>query len=93
MKILLINKYFYQKGGAETVFFQEHNFMKNSGHDVFDFSMAHPLNFSSEFSEYFISNIDYHQNMNLFRKLVTGLSFIYNRQAVYLLEILLNKFI
>ena len=43
MKILLVNKFFFIKGGAETVYFQERNWLKAAGVDVVDFSMLHEL--------------------------------------------------
>ncbi|MBL7457211.1 glycosyltransferase family 1 protein, partial [Escherichia coli] len=49
MKILLVNKFFFIKGGAETVYFQERNWLKAAGVDVVDFSMLHEKNFPSEY--------------------------------------------
>ena len=34
MKILQLNKYFYQKGGAETVFFNTISTLENRGHQA-----------------------------------------------------------
>lgn len=34
MKVLLINKYFYLRGGAETVFFKTISLLKSKGHEV-----------------------------------------------------------
>ena len=59
MKILLANKYFYKKGGAEESFFQTAELLKNKGHKTIYFSMHHPRNFASDYGKYFISNIDY----------------------------------
>ena len=44
MKILLVNKYFYRKGGAETYFFALAEGLKSLGHEVAFFSMQHPNN-------------------------------------------------
>jgi hypothetical protein len=44
MKILFTNKFFYPKGGSETVFFQEKEFLLNNEHKVIDFSMKHAEN-------------------------------------------------
>lgn len=38
MKILQLNKYFYQKGGAETVFFNTISTLENRGHQVIPFA-------------------------------------------------------
>ncbi len=53
MKVHFANKFFYPKGGSETVFFQERDFLINNGHKVVDFSMEHPDNLPSEYSDYF----------------------------------------
>ena len=42
MRILLVNKYFYRKGGAETYFFALAEGLKALGHEVAFFSMRHP---------------------------------------------------
>ena len=39
MKILQLNKYFYQKGGAETVFFNTISTLENRGHQVIPFAL------------------------------------------------------
>ena len=44
MKILFVNKFFFIKGGAETVFFQERDAMLQAGYQVVDFSMQHAEN-------------------------------------------------
>ena len=49
MKILQLNKYFYQKGGAETVFFNTISTLENRGHQVIPFALKNKKN---KFSEY-----------------------------------------
>lgn len=57
MRILQINKFFYKRGGAETVFFDTINGLKNRGHEVIEFSMSHPRNLPSEYQAYFASEL------------------------------------
>jgi glycosyltransferase involved in cell wall biosynthesis/peptidoglycan/xylan/chitin deacetylase (PgdA/CDA1 family) len=59
MRILLANKYFFLKGGAEHSFFQTARILRKKGHKVIFFSMKHPDNFPSEYEDYFISNVDF----------------------------------
>lgn len=59
MKILLINKFFFQKGGAETIFFDNAKLLESKGHKVIFFSMEHHRNLRSEYEKYFVSNVDY----------------------------------
>lgn len=56
MKILLINNFFYRKGGSESVFFNTAQLFQELGHKVIFFSRHNEYNFSSEFSKYFIDN-------------------------------------
>jgi glycosyltransferase involved in cell wall biosynthesis len=57
MRILQANKFFYRRGGAETVFFQTINGLRERGHEVSEFSMAHPSNLPSDYSAYFASGL------------------------------------
>lgn len=91
MKILLANKFFFLNGGSETVFFQERKFLKGNGESVIDFSMQDERNFPSEFSEYFVPNIDYRQEAGLFGKLRTAGEFIHSREALKRLESLVDQ--
>ena len=96
MRILLANKFFYLKGGAETVFFQERHYLKNNGHKVIDFSMQHPGNFPSEYSDYFVSNVDYHgsfkaDKISFLEKCRIASGFIHNKEAVKKLSALIER--
>jgi glycosyltransferase involved in cell wall biosynthesis len=96
MQILLSNKFFNLKGGSETVFFQERNYLKNNGHKVIDFSMQHPENLPSEYSGYFVSNVDYQgsskaDKMSFLEKCRIAAKFIHNSEAVKKLGALIEK--
>ncbi len=58
MKILLINKFFFLKGGAERVFFDTKNILQKKGHQVIEFAMKHPNNDPSEYGKFFVENVD-----------------------------------
>ena len=53
MKILLIDVYNYNKGGAETVCFNTGRMLEEHGHDVVYFTLKWPENKPSQFSGYF----------------------------------------
>lgn len=91
MKILLVNKFFFLKGGAETVFFQERELLHKQGLAVVDFSMKHEQNVPSSFSDYFVPNIDYYSQKNVLQKIRNGLSFIHSPTAVKNIEQLITK--
>ncbi len=88
MKILLVNKFHYLKGGSETYYFALKNMLQKNGHTVVDFSMKDEKNFSSEFSEYFVENIDYSSNKD---RIKNALKIIYSTEAKSKFEALVLK--
>lgn len=86
----MINKFFYLKGGAETVFFQERDFLKNNNIPVVDFSMQDGLNFFSPHSGSFVSYIGFREPGRLLDNIRRGLSFIHSQEAVRKLDRLLE---
>ncbi|AFJ45653.1 glycosyltransferase family 4 protein [Shimwellia blattae] len=91
MKVLLANKFFFIKGGAETVYFQERDNLKRAGVEVVDFSMQHERNFPSDYADYFVSNVDYHQSGGALSRIKTAVRFIHNSEACQKLRALLEK--
>lgn len=85
MKILQINKYFYLKGGAETVFFNTIDLLKRNGHEVIPFCLNNPKNRESEFDSYFV-NYPELSECNLLQRLAHIPDFIYNKEAAQKLE-------
>ncbi len=81
MNILLVNKFFYIKGGAETCFFNTADILKKNGHKVLFFSMNHPSNFKSEYNQYFIDNIDYFIPQSLGTKVKNSTKLLYSFEA------------
>jgi glycosyltransferase involved in cell wall biosynthesis len=90
MKILLANKYFYLKGGAEVSFFETAKLLESKGHKVIFFSMQHPHNFSSEYEKYFVSNVDY-ENDGFKIKIDASLKLLYSFEAKRKIKELIEK--
>jgi len=68
MKVLLVNNFYYNRGGDCTYMFALKKLLESKGHKVIVFSMHHPSNFFSEYSKYFVSYINYDEevkNINL----------------------------
>lgn len=84
MKILLANKFFHLNGGAETVFFQERDFLFEKGIDVIDFSMKDSRNFPSPYVDFFIPNINFqfHTKHHIVKKFQLACSFIHSAIAI-----------
>lgn len=59
MRVLLANKFFYPKGGAEQVFFAQDRLLRELGHETIHLSVRDPDNEPSPWSEYFVSPVSY----------------------------------
>ncbi|MBU0706800.1 glycosyltransferase family 4 protein [Patescibacteria group bacterium] len=59
MKVLLINKFYYLKGGAEKQFFDVKELLEKNGHEVITFAMQDEKNLPSPYSKYFVSKVDF----------------------------------
>ena len=91
MKILLVNKYFYLKGGSERVFFNEAEMLRRRGHQVIFFSMADRRNLPSSESGFFIDPVDYDRPGHFGRRVAMGLRIIYSIEASKKLQHLLDR--
>ncbi|MCF7353051.1 glycosyltransferase family 4 protein [Vibrio sp. CK2-1] len=91
MKVLFVNKFFFPHGGAETVFFQEREMVKNEGYQVIDFSMQHEKNVPSKQAEFFVENVDYHGKHSVFNSLKVAFNFIHNQYACDQIEKLIKQ--
>jgi glycosyltransferase involved in cell wall biosynthesis len=60
MRILLVNKYLYRKGGAETYVIKLGEYLKSVGHEVQYFGMADERNIVGNGVGAYTSNIDFH---------------------------------
>lgn len=92
MRILLINKFFYRRGGAETYFFDLAKLLEAHGHEVAFFSMKHKNNQDSGWSKYFVSEVDLTERKGMMRDIETAGRFIYNIEAKTKLRKLLAEF-
>ncbi|WP_370598669.1 glycosyltransferase family 4 protein [Plesiomonas shigelloides] len=91
MKILLVNKFFFRKGGAETVLFQEREMLQAAGVEVIDFSMQHARNFPSPQAVFFVSNVELDRDHNALDSLKIAANFIHNREACAKLAALIRQ--
>lgn len=58
-RILSVNKYYWRKGGSESVFFNEKEMLERNGVKVIPFSMQSNKNEVTEYSRYFVDEVDY----------------------------------
>ena len=88
MKILQINKYHFIKGGADSVFFNTMELLKNHGHQVIPFSIKHSKNLPSPYEKYFVDAPEIRE-LPLTEKLKSIGRFFYDKNAAKKLEMLI----
>ncbi len=93
MKILLVNNYYYNRGGDCTYLFSLKKLLEEKGHEVVVFSMHHPKNFDSEYSKYFVSYINY-DDMVKEMSILSGFRVlnrtVYSKEAKQKINLLIN---
>lgn len=91
MRVLLANKYFFNKGGAETYLFSVANLLKKHGHQVDFFSMQHSKNFSTPSQKYFVKYWD-NKNHSLSNIISASMRLLYSFEAKKKIQQLLIDF-
>lgn len=87
MRILLVNKFHYLRGGSEKYYFELAKLLKDHGHTVAFFSMKNENNIKTGDREYFVDEID----MNTGSKF-EALNVIYSKKNKALMEKALEEF-
>lgn len=80
LKVLLINNCHYRRGGADVVYLNTGDLLESRGHDVAYFSTKSQYNYSTEYSEYFVRDIDA-LKLNFVEQLVYMPRKLYSREA------------
>lgn len=94
MKILMINSFHYMRGGGERCFFDLSDLLRGRGHEVIPFCMDHPRNFPSEYSDHFVSFIDFPTELSkpgISPKLRVVERVLYSREARRKVEALIEE--
>lgn len=81
MKIILVNKFHYLKGGSETYHFGLAEGLRAAGHEVRFFAMQGEENVPCEDSDLFVSARDYNGPTSLGQRASAAASLIYSREA------------
>lgn len=89
MKILLINNYHHIKGGADRVYINTINLLKEHGHDVICFSSANNENFNSQYLKYFVP-IENSRTLSFYGQIRNSFNYLYNTSAAKQLELLIQ---
>ncbi|MBN2417626.1 glycosyltransferase family 4 protein [bacterium] len=94
MRILMIDKFYFVKGGVERYLFELTKLLENQGHTVIPFSMQHPDNVESAYASFFVDHVDYDELHPLRHPLKTmhaSARVIYSLHAKHRLESLLEE--
>ena len=91
MKVLLVNKFHYMKGGAERYYFTLADILKKQGHEVIFFSMKHDKNIPCNQDKYFVSNKEYNNKTSLIDSFKAFNSLVYSKEAYNKMNQLLNE--
>ncbi len=89
MRIVLVNKYWYERGGTERVLFLTKKLLEDAGHEVEVFGMRDEKNIFD--NEYFIENIDFTKAKGL-QKFTQAKNVICNSDAKEKFKKLLTEF-
>jgi len=91
-RLLAINNYFYRRGGAEAVFLDHIDLFEQAGWQVAPFAMQAAQNLPSDWSEYFVSEIEFGHQPGLATKLQHAAKIIYSREAQRNVGALIERF-
>jgi glycosyltransferase involved in cell wall biosynthesis len=82
LRVLLCNKFYRPVGGPETVMLKMVRELEARGHIPIPFAMTHPDNLESEYSAYFVSNVDYNTKQSKGVRMVReAVNLVYSREA------------
>jgi glycosyltransferase involved in cell wall biosynthesis len=81
MKILLVNKFLYPKGGDAAAVRNTGGLLEASGHEVIYWGMKHPSNPPYAHEKYFVDNVDYDNPGNLLRRIGMAVNILYSFEA------------
>ena len=91
-KLLNINNYHYPRGGSDVVYFRHAEIFGEMGWNNAYFSMHHPKNVQSEWSQYFVDELELGHQYSLWKKVLMAGKVVYSFEAQRKLNKLLDQF-
>jgi glycosyltransferase involved in cell wall biosynthesis len=79
--LLSINNYYYRRGGAEVVFLEHNRFFEEMGWQVVPFCMQHEKNLHSDWSGYFVDEIEFGRDYTMLDNALNALKITYSVEA------------
>lgn len=90
MRVLLVNKFLYPKGGAETYVFAVGNMLEAHGHEVQYFGLNNPKNTVGNHAESYMTDMDFSQGAR--KNLSAPFRIIYSSEARRKIRAVLDDF-
>jgi glycosyltransferase involved in cell wall biosynthesis len=91
-RILSVNSYHYRRGGSDVVYLEHAALMEKLGWENGFFSMQHPKNYPTEWSRYFIDELEFGSDYSAWQKLVMAGKAVYSFEAQRRLRGLIQDF-
>lgn len=91
-RLLSVNSYHYRRGGSDVVYLEHARLMQGLGFEPAYFSMHHPRNEPTPWSEFFVDEIEFGHAYSLGQKFAKAGKVIYSFEARDKLNRLLDRF-
>jgi glycosyltransferase involved in cell wall biosynthesis len=91
MRIILVNKFHYLKGGSETYYFGLAEGLKKLGHEVHFFAMQDEKNLPCDDADLFVSAKDYNGATSAAKKISEAKTLIYSKESLEKFEKLCER--
>ena len=89
--LLSINNYYYPRGGAESLFLEQNRMLQKDGWNVVPFSMQHPQNLASPWSEHFVEELEFGEHYSVLGRVLRAQKALYSFESRRNLEKLIRQ--
>lgn len=91
MKVLLINKFLYYKGGDAVCTIETGNLLRSHGHEVIFWGMHHPNNSEYPNTDLFVDNLDLNNTVGIRKQLNIAAKLLYSVEAKKKIDALIKR--
>jgi len=91
MKILLVNKFLYPRGGDAISTLETGKLLTKNGHEIVFWGMEHPSNEKFPFEEFFVSYVDYNKKSGIWQEVKNSIKILYSLEAKNKINSLISK--
>lgn len=91
-KLLSLNNYNYRRGGSDVVFLDHDEMFENAGWETAVFTMNHPRNQPSPWSEFFVDELEFGHEYGILDKILMAGKVVYSLEAKRKVSDLLDRF-